>query len=284
MAQSFGDIVREGYGYTSILKAIERLILLRSPVLPNRYDANFEGITRALWDLGTVMGGVIPPLPPLLLQPQFTSAPLPPNWSTATNSYLPGGAPQDGWLWFDQRQGRLFVADGGQWYQTNGAEGLMHIGAAPPTRELPGATWFDVRQGSSFVYIDTITAAGEPGWYQIGGGGGATAVSDPPFTATLTANTEGFVARSKGDIGVMYYKNTDAASQNIWTAAQLNFGATTGSGQSAHTIDGIINGSAGSLDCTFRLQRQPSDPSIIEIYATSLRNSTISGHLSTWAA
>lgn len=165
MALTFADVVREGYGYSSILRAIERLILLRSPVLPNRYEANFEGITRALWDLGTVLEGDIP------APATSSTGPLPPNWDASAGDYRPGGEPSDGSFWFDERQGRLFIAKDGEWMQANGAECFMYLGDHPPARETPGVLWFDTRQGTGFVYVDDVTGSGEPGWYPLGGDG-----------------------------------------------------------------------------------------------------------------
>lgn len=168
MPLTFADVSRDGYGYGSILRAIERLILMRSPTLPNSYQANFEGITRALWDLGTVLSGVVPPPATSVIGSQ------PPGWNSATGSYAAGAVPGDGSFWFDTRQGRLFVAQQGEWHQTNGGEGFVHLGATPPGREVPGAVWFDTRQGITFVYIDAVSAGGVAGWYQMNGGGGGT--------------------------------------------------------------------------------------------------------------
>lgn len=198
---TFGEVVSSGYGYTSILKAIERLILMRSPTLPNQYQANFEGITRALWDLGTVLNGVIPPPATSVIGSQ------PPGWNSATSSYNPGQAPGDGSFWFDTRQGRLFISKAGDWHQTNGAESFVHIGSTPPAREAPGAVWFDTRQGITFVYIDEVASGNEAGWYQMNGGGagGASAskalgelsnVTDDPIVSDIPAiNQAGVLMR-----------------------------------------------------------------------------------------
>jgi hypothetical protein len=195
---SFGEVTANGYGYISILRAIERLILMRSPVLPNQYQANFEGITRALWDLGTVLGGVVPPPATSVIGPQ------PPGWNSATNAYQSGLVPGDGSFWYDTRQGRLFVSKAGEWHQTNGAESFVHLGPTPPAREAAGAIWFDTRQGVTFVYCDSVSAAGEPGWYQMNGGNGGngvagqvnkklgelTNVTDDPIVNDIPANQQ----------------------------------------------------------------------------------------------
>ncbi|MCE2835488.1 MAG: hypothetical protein LW834_13965 [Cyanobium sp. 49614_E6] len=197
MSLAFGDVTRDGYGYGSILRAIERLILMRSPTLPNQYQANFEGITRALWDLGTVLSGTVPPPATSVI------GPLPPNWNTATGGYNAGGTPGDGSFWFDTRQGRLFVASSGEWHQTNGAEAFVHLGPTPPNREVPGAVWFDTRQGITFVYLDAVTSGGSAGWYQMNGGAGGTSgatsfsalsdVQDDPVVRDIPADKLGGV-------------------------------------------------------------------------------------------
>ena len=46
--------------------------------------------------------------------------------------------PDNGTLWFDERQGRLFTWIDDGWYQTNGGDGLPHMGEAPPETEVPG--------------------------------------------------------------------------------------------------------------------------------------------------
>jgi len=190
---SFGDVTRDGYGYVSILRAIERLILMRSPTLPNQYQANFEGITRALWDLGTVLSGVVPPPATSVIGPQ------PPGWSSTSQAYNAGATPSDGSFWYDTRQGRLFVSAQGEWHQTNGAENFVHLGPTPPAREASGAIWFDTRQGVTFVYCDSVTAAGEAGWYQMNGGGVGQAnkalgqltnVTEDPIVDDIPANEQ----------------------------------------------------------------------------------------------
>lgn len=206
MPLSFGEVTKTGYGYTSILKAIERLILMRTPTLPNQYEANFEGITRALWDLGTVLQGATPPGSGATPPGGGVIGSKPPNWDSATGGYTPGGAPTDGSFWFDERQGRLFIAKDGEWFQTNGGEAFVHIGPTPPDREIPGCVWMDTRQGVTFVYIDTVSAAGEPGWYQMNGGGSSGLdllgdlknVSDDPITSSIPATAQAGVLMRNG--------------------------------------------------------------------------------------
>jgi hypothetical protein len=162
--RSFGEVTKNGYGFRSILSAIERLLLMRRDTLPNSYQANYEGITRALWDLGTLIAELITD------PPYSTIGPWPPGWNISTGDYKPGQAPGDGSFWFDTRQGRLLVAKDKQWHQTNGAESFVHLGPTPPHRQAPGALWFCTLDGRLYLYIDQVTASGEPGWYEMAGG------------------------------------------------------------------------------------------------------------------
>jgi len=68
--------------------------------------------------------------------------------------------------------GRLFIKADGQWWQTNGAESLCHVGPFPPQDasgqflEQQGRTWFRTTDARNFIYVDEPAAQGEPGWYQ----------------------------------------------------------------------------------------------------------------------
>lgn len=198
MALTYGEITANGYNFAAIVKAIERLILLRSPVLPNHYDATYHGIVDALWDLGQALSGSVPQLPAANFGDH------PPGWNIATQSYLPGQLPADGSWWFDTRQGRLFIAQGGEWYQANGAESFVRMSATAPSRHVTGALWFCTLDGRLYIYADAVTAAGTAGWYEVsggggGGGGGATAlhllsdVSDDPIVLDMAAKDQAAV-------------------------------------------------------------------------------------------
>jgi hypothetical protein len=160
-------IVLDGYNTRSIINAIERIILLYRNAVPNVYDANVKGIVEALIDLGNVLEGVVPPPQPPIIS---TMGPYPPGWDVGTQSY--DTPPVDGSFWFDTRQGRLFIADDSQWWQTNGVDAPVHVGRDAPSLVFPGRQWFDCRQGRLLVWIDDVTASGAPGWYQTNGAGG----------------------------------------------------------------------------------------------------------------
>ena len=102
--------------------------------------------------------------------------------------------PTDGTLWFDTRQGRLFIAFESDWYQTNGADGLPIVtttSTAPSASNLAlGQMWFDTATDILYIFdgqyteangsiVTTPTATTVPLWVQLVD---AAAV---PTTATL---------------------------------------------------------------------------------------------------
>ena len=111
------------------------------------YDANYRGIIEAILDLrkwGDADGGTLPP-----------------GWTPEydENGNIIGGnwthPPDNGTLWFDERQGRLFVWIDDGFYQTNGADGLPHIGENPPASEVPGSFWYNQTTDSLYIYTGT---------------------------------------------------------------------------------------------------------------------------------
>ena len=111
---------------------------------PKTYPHNFAGIIEALKDLGKVGDA--------------GSGSTPPNWipSYDQDGNIIGGGydelPRNGQLWFDVRQGRLFVYEDGQWYQANGADGLTIVGQNLPTREVVGGLWYNTTNNSLYIY------------------------------------------------------------------------------------------------------------------------------------
>ena len=108
------------------------------------YPNNFAGIIAAIEDLMQYLQeGTLPDV----------GAP-PDGWEIIVNpdGSIDGGwqkPPQDGQLWFDTRQGRLFIAIDKEWVQTNGADGVAHVGSNPPTNPpVIGQSWLDVDTGS----------------------------------------------------------------------------------------------------------------------------------------
>ena len=133
--------------YAGIITALNEGILLDGG-RPKAYPHNFAGIIAAIKDLEQAKAQ----LPPVEI------APIPPG------SEIDGGGdlniivePEEGALWFDTRQGRLFVAIDNEWWQTNGADGLAYIRDfdtnPPPVDDvLPGQFWFDPVAGNLYIW------------------------------------------------------------------------------------------------------------------------------------
>ena len=110
---------------------------VESTLSPKAYPENFAGIIAAIQDLKTGT-----------YQPGSDSGDLPPGNSIDNSDpdnpiYVPGPH-VNGQLWFDTRQGRLFVYIDGSWVQTNGADGLPILLPQQPSAEylVPGQLWF----------------------------------------------------------------------------------------------------------------------------------------------
>ena len=112
---------RESYG--GIIAEIQDAIQAQG-IVNKAYPQNFAGIIAALNDLREIITeGELPNVDAY-----------PPGWDIITDGdgNVIGGdwaeEPKDGTLWFDTRQGRLFIANEGQYWQTNGGDGLASVG------------------------------------------------------------------------------------------------------------------------------------------------------------
>ena len=146
------------------------------------YPNNFAGIIAAIEDLQKYLTeGTLPDV----------GAP-PPGWEIIINpdGSIDGGwqkPPADGQLWFDTRQGRLFIAIDKEWVQTNGGDGIAHVGNEVPTNPpVIGQTWLEPDSGLFYVYV------GEGLWQAV--------VSDGDITIT-TATLPLAIARTRLDPG-----------------------------------------------------------------------------------
>jgi len=137
---------RESYG--GVVAEINDIIVNTGGV-PGSYPSNFAGIIAALYDLGQLITEGDRPV----------VGPIPPGWDIIVrpDGSIDGGwqqEPYDGKLWFDTRQGRLFVAADGEYWQTNGGDGLAHVGENAPTNPpVIGSTWFDTVNEVLYVYV-----------------------------------------------------------------------------------------------------------------------------------
>ena len=142
----------ESYG--GIVGALQDLHV-RSAGMTKAYPENFAGIIAAIQDLGDIQykpgsdTGEKPPGGDIIIDIDGN-----PIWIITEK-------PKDGQLWFDTRQGRLFVWVEDDWYQTNGADGIPILtdDATPPG---PSSRWCLVNSGgmqltvlSTFLMVST---------------------------------------------------------------------------------------------------------------------------------
>ena len=140
------------------------------------YPANYQGIIQAIVDLQK--------------WGHADTGPNPPNWYPIEDSEgnIIGGDfapyPKNGDLWFDTRQGRLFIWMDDAYYQCNGADGIPAVTASQPTNEVTGALWFNTGNSSIYIYDGTQ-------WLQVTAPTGFSTANLPlsnPTTATFTGS------------------------------------------------------------------------------------------------
>ena len=168
--------LRYAHSYGGIISALQDLQASKGGEV-KAYPNNFAGIIAAIEDLQQ-----------FLIEGQLPDVGAPPDgWEIIIN---PDGSidgswqkpPQDGQLWFDTRQGRLFIAIDKEWVQTNGGDGIAHVGTAPPTNPpVIGQSWLEPESGLFYIYV------GEGLWQAV--------VSDGDITIT-TATLPLAIARS----------------------------------------------------------------------------------------
>lgn len=180
--------------YAGIITALQENIVSGGGLLKS-YPENFAGIIEAIRDLR--LGEY---------QPGSDSGNLPPGDSIDNSDpdnpiYVPG-LHVNGQLWFDTRQGRLFVYIDGDWVQTNGADGLPVLLPQTPVGDavVPGQLWWHTLEEKLYIFsgtwIDTdgelvaaknVTSDHTPVWKPIEGvGGGSQTTATLPLIATIT--------------------------------------------------------------------------------------------------
>ena len=158
--------------YGGIINAVREVAERQGQSLPGTYPANYKGVINAILDLGK-MG-----LP--------GTDEVPPGWIPEydEDGDIIGGNwefyPPNGQLWFDGRQGRLFIWLDGAYYQTNGADGLTVVGDDAPTREVIGGQWYNTANNNLYLYDGNT-------WTIVGGAAGFSTSTLP--LATLTTDT-----------------------------------------------------------------------------------------------
>ena len=140
------------HSYGGVVGALQDAIYTQQglPSSVKAYPHNFAGIISAIKDLEVAQGGG----PPVAIQPIPPGSEI--NGEGDLIIILP---PKDGDLWFDTRQGRLFVGIDEEWWQTNGADGLAYVRdtSNPPGTDdiLPGQFWYDDVANDLYVYNGT---------------------------------------------------------------------------------------------------------------------------------
>ena len=162
---------RDGYG--GVVAALQDLHVSMTGQTKS-YPENFAGIIAAIKDLQIAAEE----------GPGSETGPTPPNLEIIINpdtgipEYDYTEEPANGDLWFDTRQGRLFVWVDDDWYQTNGADGLPIVTetANPPGVQyiVPGQLWWDKSNNDLYIFdgtyqhadgtVDTDPTDGQPVW------------------------------------------------------------------------------------------------------------------------
>ena len=141
-------VKRESYG--GIVGALQDQIAAAG-VAPKAYPENFAGIIAAIQDLQEAQD----PGPPTHIGPQ------PPGGEIIIDIdgnpiWIITDKPDDGDLWFDTRQGRLFTWIERDWYQTNGGDGIPIVtpDSNPPAIVVgvPGQMWYDRADNKLYIF------------------------------------------------------------------------------------------------------------------------------------
>ena len=140
-------VKRESYG--GIIGALQDK-QVNSGATTKAYPENFAGIIAAIQDLTALEdqpGSNVGDKPPggiINLDPDGN-----PIWIITEE-------PEDGELWFDTRQGRMFVWIEDDWYQTNGGDGIPIVtetAAAPEVETVvPGQFWWDASNNDLYIF------------------------------------------------------------------------------------------------------------------------------------
>ena len=147
-------VKRESYG--GIVGALQDQIVKASGTT-KAYPENFAGIIAAIQDLDLVAD-----TPPVEIGPK------PPGGDVIIDidgnpEWIITEQPGEGTLWFDTRQGRMFVWIENDWYQTNGGDGIPIVTPddTPPSINyaVPGQMWYDKANNNLFIFSGQYQAA-----------------------------------------------------------------------------------------------------------------------------
>jgi hypothetical protein len=136
---------RESYG--GIIGALQDQLVSQGSTV-KAYPENFAGIISAIQDLTFTQKE--PPVDPDVR---------PPGGDVIIDSdgdydWVWAEVPRDGTLWYDTRQGRMFIAIDGEYYQTNGADGLAQVtqDSEEPQTPVVGQFWWDLDTASLYIF------------------------------------------------------------------------------------------------------------------------------------
>ena len=138
---------RESYG--GIIGALQDQITSNGGTT-KAYPENFAGIISAIKDLDLTAE-----TPPVDIGPK------PPGGDVIIDIngnpiWIITEKPGEGTLWFDTRQGRMFVWIDDDWYQTNGGDGIPIVtpdDTAPAIQyAVPGQMWYDKLNNNLFIF------------------------------------------------------------------------------------------------------------------------------------
>ncbi len=165
------------------------------------YPPNFQGIIEAILDIkkwGQSGSGETPPgLFPIVDE----------DGNIIGSDFNP--PPENGTLWFDERQGRLFIWMDDGFYQTNGGDGIPAVQEDPPEAEVPGSLWYNTSTGTLYIYD------GET-WTVVGGSTGATSTMNLPLANPTRNVLQQIISNFPDPSGL-----TTQADMNEWTIYSL---------------------------------------------------------------
>jgi len=150
---TYQSSARSARSFKGVIDAVNNLRQYQQ--LPRlEFDDNWNGMIKAILSLKSLGGAPIGDLPPsweIIIDPE-TGNPIGGNQ----------GPVEEGQLWFDSRQGRLYIWVGDGWFQTNGADGLTAVQDVPPSGPPVGSYWYNTNNGILYMWTGDV-------WEPIGG-------------------------------------------------------------------------------------------------------------------
>ena len=181
--------------YAGILAAFNEL-RIRNEALPREYTANYAGIRDAILDLKKEWGNIDTGTYPSGWLPELDS-----EGNQIGGEWL--YFPEQGDLWFDERQGRLMVWINGDFHQANGADQLTVVSDNQPINEIEGSLWYQPSTNTLYLYTST-------GWAIVASG--AVDTSQLTLSTDTATNLAGVPAEFPSTNGVNTQKELNGWS------------------------------------------------------------------------